>query len=317
VRGSLVSAIGGAFSGGENIVRTFHIVVKTHRPAPSHSAAVGLILLSAALWSLGGIGIKQVEWSAPAIAATRGLIAAATILAWMRGRLHFTWSRWQLGAAACYAGTTLLFVFSNKLTTAANAILLQYTAPIYVALLAPRWLGERSRPGDWISVLVTLAGMGLFFLDELDAEASLGNLLAIASGVTLAGMILCLRKQKHGSPVESAVLGNLVVALCGLPFLHGPWPDAGGWTWLVVLGVIQLGLGYLAYAHAVRSATAMEATLLPMIEPVLNPIWVLLAIGEVPGRFALIGGAVVLGTVAWRAMVALRFRVTARLRVSS
>lgn len=281
-------------------------------PPPSHPAAVGLILVAAGLWSLGGIGIKQVEWNAPAIAATRGIIAALTIFLWTRGRLHFTWSRWQIGAAVAYAATTLLFVMANKLTTAANAILLQYSAPIYIALLAPRLLGEPSRPGDWISVLITLGGMSLFFFDELDARGTWGSVVAIGSGVTLAAMVLCLRKQKDGSPVESAVLGNLIVVVIGVPFLHGPWPDATGWTWLALLGVVQLGVGYLAYARAVRRATAMEAALLPMIEPVLNPIWVLLAVGETPGRFALIGGAIVLSTVAWRALVALRFRILPR-----
>lgn len=275
-------------------------------PPPTHRAAVGLLLVAAALWSLGGLGIKSVTWSAPAIAATRGAIAVVTILIWTRGRLHFTWSRWQIGAAVAYAATTMLFALANKLTTAANAILLQYTAPIYIALLAPRFLGEPGRRGDWLAVFVTLGGMSLFFFDELDARGWAGNLVAIASGFSLAAMVLLLRKQKDGSPLESVVLGNALAALGGLAFVHGPWPDGTGWAWLVVLGVVQLGLSYILYARAIRGATAMEATLLPMVEPVLNPVWVMCARGERPGAFAATGGAIVLGTVIWRAWIALR-----------
>jgi drug/metabolite transporter (DMT)-like permease len=270
-----------------------------------------LLLLSAALWSMGGLLIKSVNWQAPAISATRSIIAALTIVAWYRGRLRFTWTRWQLAGAVAYAGTVVLFVLANKLTTAANAILLQYTAPIYIALAAPWFLGEPSRRRDWWVIAVTLAGMSLFFFDQLSVRGMWGNIVAIASGVFFAGLTLFLRKQKDGSAVESIVLGNLLAALVGLPFIHGPFPDARGWGFLVLMGVVQLGLSYIAYAAAVRRATAMEAALVPMLEPVLNPIWVLLLMGERPGPWALVGGAIVLGAVAFRAVVAIRERTPA------
>jgi drug/metabolite transporter (DMT)-like permease len=280
-------------------------------PPPSRHAAIGLLLLAATLWSVGGLGIKQVEWNAPAIASVRGALAALTMLVWLRGRTRFTWSRWQLGAALSYAAVTVLFAYANKMTTAANAILLQYTAPVYIALLAPRLLGERGRPGDWVAVAITLGGMVLFFFDELDARGWTGNFLAVASGLALALMVLFLRKQKDGSPLESAVLGNVLAALIGLPFVHGPWPDVTGWLWLITLGVVQLGVSYIAYARAVRGVSALEGTLLLMLEPILNPIWVMLALGERPGKYAILGGAIVLGTVAWRAVHSWRARPTA------
>jgi drug/metabolite transporter (DMT)-like permease len=287
-------------------------------PPPSRHAAIGLLLLAALLWSLGGVGIKKVDWTPQAIASTRAVIAVVTMLLWMRGRVRFTWSRWQIGAAVAYAAVTVLFAMANKSTTAANAILLQYTAPIYIALLAPRLLGEPVGAKDWIGVLLTFGGMVLFFLDEdLDGRAWTGNLLAVASGVALALMMLFLRKQKDGSPLESALLGNILASLIGLPYVHGPWPDATGWTWLVILGVGQLGISYIAYARAVRGISALEGTLLLMLEPILNPIWVMLAIGERPGKYAMLGGAVVLATVAWRAVASWRARPRSSARIVS
>jgi drug/metabolite transporter (DMT)-like permease len=274
----------------------------------AHARAIGLLLIASVFWSLGGLLIKGVEWSALAIAATRSAIAAATIVAFMRGRLHFTWSRWQVGAAIAYAGTVLLFVLATKLTTAANAILLQYTAPIYIALAAPWFLGEPSRRRDWIAIVVTLAGMSLFFFDQLSARGMTGNVVAIASGVAFAALTLLVRRQKDGSVVESIVLGNVIAAVCGLPFVHAPFPDARGWALLAALGVVQLGISYILYAAAMKHATAMEAALVPMLEPVLNPVWVLLVRGERPGPYALVGGLVVLGVVAVRTVVAVRER---------
>ena len=274
-------------------------------PHAQRARALGLLLISALLWSSGGLLIKSVEWSAPAISAARSLIAAATIALWYRGALRFTWSRWQLGAAAAYAGTTLLFVLANKLTTAANAILLQYTAPVFIALASPWVLGERIRRSDWVMIAVTLGGMTLFFRDSLSPEGLLGNVVAIASGVTFAALAICMRKQKDGSPVESIVLGNLLGAAIALPFVRGPVPDVESWLMLAGLGVFQLGVAYILYSAAMKHATAIDAGLVPMIEPILNPIWVILFFGERPGPNALLGGAVVFGAVGLRTVLSL------------
>lgn len=274
-------------------------------PRSLRARALGLLLVSALLWSVGGLLIKSVAWSAPGISAVRSLIAAATIAICYRGALRFTGSRWQLAAAAAYAGTTLLFVLANKLTTAANAILLQYTAPVFIALASPWVLGERIRRSDWLVIVLTLAGMTLFFRDALSPEGMLGNVVAIASGVTFAALAICMRKQKDGSPVESIVLGNLLGAAIALPFVRGPVPGLESWMLLVALGVFQLGLSYIAYSAAMKHATAIDAGLVPMLEPILNPIWVLLFYGERPGPNALLGGCVVFGAVGLRTALSL------------
>lgn len=268
---------------------------------PMRSRAVLLLILAALLWSLGGLLIKIVDWSPMAIAGTRSGIAALVMLAF-RPRMRLDWSGPQLGGAVCYAATVILFVVANKWTTAANAILLQYTAPVYVALLSSWFLKERITRIDVAAIAAALGGMVLFFLDDLAGGGFRGNLVAILSGVAFAGTALFLRRQKDGSPLESVFLGNILAFLIGLPAMLASAPAPGSWPGLVLLGVFQLGLSYILYAEAIRHVTALEAILVPVIEPVLNPVWVFLLLGEQPGRWALLGGAVVLGSVLLRAL---------------
>ncbi|BCS52859.1 membrane protein [Geobacter sp. SVR] len=262
------------------------------------------LFLAALCWSLGGVLIKGVAWHPMAIAGVRSLIAAGVILVAF-GRPRFTWSAPQIGGALAYAATSILFVASTKLTTAANAILLQYTAPAFAALFGIRYLGERPRRSDWIAIAAVMAGMMLFFLDRLSLAGLWGNLAALTSGVTFAWMALFLRRQKDASPVESVLLGNLLAGLAGIPFMFGDGPDAAGWLRLAVLGVVQLGLAYTFFTRAIRSVTALEALLIPTVEPVLNPVWTMIFIGEVPGRLSLCGGAIVIGAVLVRGIVPL------------
>lgn len=264
-----------------------------------------LLFVCAMLWSLGGLLLKVIDWHPLAVAGGRGLIAGVFLLVWVR-RPKFTWSATQIGAAVAYAACTVLFAVANKFTTAANAIFLQYTAPIYIALLSFWILGERTRRADWVTIAFAIGGMALFFVDELTFAGMFGNIIAIGSGVGFAVMALLLRKQKDGSPIESIILGNLIAGAIGLPFmLTSPPPDAAGFGALLVLGVFQLGLPYLLYAYSIKRVTALEAVLIPVIEPVLNPVWVLFFLGERPGPLALVGGAIVLGAVVVRALIAL------------
>lgn len=268
--------------------------------------AVLLLFVCAILWSLGGLLIKFIEWHPLAVAGGRGLIAGVVLLVWVR-KPKFTWSATQIGAALGYTACTVLFVVANKFTTAANAIFLQYTAPIYIALLSAWVLGERARRSDWITIAVAITGMALFFLDELTLTGLFGNIIAIGSGIGFAVMVLLLRKQKDGSPIESIILGNFLAGAIGLPFmLTSPPPDAAGIGALFILGVFQLGLPYILYAYSIKRVTALEAVLIPIMEPVLNPIWVALLLGERPGPLALLGGVIVLGSVIVRALMAIR-----------
>jgi drug/metabolite transporter (DMT)-like permease len=273
-----------------------------------HTRALGQLLLAALFWSLGGLLIKSADWPPLAVAGGRGIVAAVFLVLTNRG-LRFTFSPIQLTAAFAYAGCTVFFVVATKLTTAANAILLQYTAPVWIALLGAWFLGERATRTDWLTIVVVLGGMALFFADGLELAGMTGNLMGVLSGVCFAAMTIALRKQKDGSPVESIILGNLIAFVIGLPFMIGvPAPSPTGIAAIVALGVVQLGFSYWLYARAIRQVTALEAVIIPVIEPILNPVWVFLASGEQPSRWALLGGAIVLSAVTFRALVSLRLR---------
>ncbi len=271
-----------------------------------HGRALILLAVAALLWSTGGVIIKVIGWQPAAISGMRSLIASFVVLLWIR-RPRFTWSKWQIGGAIAYALCCGLFVVATKYTTAANAIMLQYTGPIYVALFGNWFLNERTTRLDWAAIAVTLAGMVLFFMDKLSAEGMTGNILAIISGIAFAWLALFLRKQKDESPVESVLLGNWIIALCALPFMLQSAPNApSDWIWLVLLGIVQLAIPYILYTKAIVGTTALEAVLIPVVEPLFNPIWVMLFYGEKPGRWAAIGAVFVLTGVIGRASLSLK-----------
>jgi drug/metabolite transporter (DMT)-like permease len=283
-------------------------LVEAGIPMPRRFLPPVLLLLAALCWSLGGLLIKSIDWPPIAIAGGRSAIAIPMILLCI-GRPRFTFSLAQIGGAVGYAGTVVLFVFATRMTTAANAIFLQYTAPIYVALIGRWYLGEHASRIDWLVIAVALIGIALFFMDRLTASGWWGNVIALGSGLAFASLALFLRKEKAGSPIASIVLGNVIVALASLPFiLQAPSLGTGGLWRLVLLGAIQLGLPYVFYATAIKHVTALEATLIPLLEPVLNPLWVMLALGEKPGPWAIVGGLLVLGAVLGRGLIMMRFR---------
>ena len=274
----------------------------------AHHRSVLLLVGAALCWSLGGLLIKTIatSWPGLAIAGGRGLIAALFLVATNRG-LRFHFSRVQLVGAGLYAGCTVLFCVANTLTTAANAILLQYTAPVWVALLGAWFLGERTTRADWLTIGVVLGGMALFFADSLELRHLAGNAIAVVSGVCFAGMVVALRMQKDTSASESIILGNVLAFLIGLPsIVRAPALPASGWMALAVLGVVQLGFSYWLYARAIKHVTAFEAVLIPVIEPILNPVWVLIALREKPSSLALVGGVIVLGAITLRAVASVR-----------
>jgi drug/metabolite transporter (DMT)-like permease len=267
---------------------------------------VGQLVLAAFCWSLGGLLIKSVPWPPLAVAGGRGIIAGIFLLATNRG-LKFDFSRIQVLGALGYASCTVTFCVATKLTTAANAILLQYTAPVWVALFGAWLLGERATRYDWVTIAVVLGGMGLFFADGLEAGNLAGNAIAALSGICFAGMTLALRGQKDGSPVESIILGNILAFIIGLPWIaRAPALSSAGWVSLGMLGLVQLGVSYWLYARAIKHVTALEAVLVPVIEPILNPVWVLLAVGEQPTALSLLGGLIVLAAVTLRALRSIR-----------
>ena len=261
--------------------------------------AVFYLVITAVLWSSGGVMIKWVDWNPIAVAGVRSLIAAIVIgVAFRDEKLSFSWPQW-LGAAA-YCITMVLFVIATKMTTAANAILLQYTAPIYVALLGQWLLKEPVSRRDWITVILVFGGMVLFFFDKVTSGGLLGNFLAIVSGISFAVFIVCMRMQKAAAPYGTVFLGNICTFLVSLPFLTNLSLNFGNVGGILYLGLFQLGFAYVLYSKAIRQVNALEAILITSIEPILNPVWVVVFLGEAPGKFALIGGIIVVGAVIMR-----------------
>ena len=263
------------------------------------------VLAAALLWSTAGAAIKLSSLSAWQLSSGRSLVAAAILfLAFPRGRRLP--SRRALGAACAYAATVTLFVIANKLTTSANAIFLQDTAPLWVLLLSPFLLGERARRDELWAVPIFLVGLGLFFVDRLAPGQALGNAVALLSGVAFAGTIMGLRAVSEEGPAV-LVAGNVIAGLVSLPrAFFGPEPTATDVGLVAFLGVFQLGLAYTLFQYGLRKTPAIEASLLILIEPVLNPVWTWLLAGEVPGRFALWGGAIILAGCVWRTVAAAR-----------
>ncbi len=283
-------------------------------PTTAHRHAIALLALCGLFWSTGGVLIKLVDWHPLAIWSARSAIAAAMLWLVRRPSLRGI-TRGEWAAAASLAATTSLFILANKLTTAANAILIQYSAPVWVALLGVWFLGERATRLDWIAIGLVLVGIALFFFEELTVDHVAGNLVALTAGVAFAFSAMTLRRVAlahqagaHAAPpldpLRPMLLGNVIGAVLGAPamFLDAP-PGAAGWGALLALGVVQQGAAYLCYARAIRHATALDAMLVPVIEPILSPLWVALAVGERPGPWALVGGTIVVGAVTLRAVL--------------
>jgi drug/metabolite transporter (DMT)-like permease len=264
--------------------------------------------VAGALFSTGGAAVKLCQLSPWQIAGLRSLVAGVAIFV-LLPRARRGWSWRIVPVAMAYAGTVVTFVFANKLTTAGSAIFLQATAPLHLAYLAPLLLGERpGRRGLWLTLWL-FAGMACFFVatDPVSATAPdpiRGNLVGAASGLFYAFTLLGLRwLERSGGGASSGaaavVCGNLLAFVVTLP---AAWPYSGGTTvdWLTVLylGLFQLGLGYVLVTRALGSIDALSASLLLLIEPALNPLWAWLLHGEMPGKWAWVGGAIVLsGTV--------------------
>jgi len=274
-------------------------------PASARGKALAALTACALLWSTGGLLIKIVDWNPFAIAGVRSLIGGLLILAVNR-HPRFTWSFPQVAGAVCYAACMVGFVAANKLTTAANAILLQYTAPVYAAIMGWLFLREKATAVDAATIVVVLGGMVLFFMDKLGAGGMVGNVLAIISGVFFAGSMVALRRQKDGSPLESILLSHAITFLVALPFFWGPAPSLTSAAGLALLGVFQIGIPSFLLAYGVKRVTALQTLLTAVLEPIFNPIWVFLFVGEVPGPRALLGGAIILVAVTARSVISLR-----------
>jgi DME family drug/metabolite transporter len=276
------------------------------------SAASPLLLVVAAavLWSTGGLFIKWTSLNGLELSFGRSLLAGITVAIFTR-REGFGLNTVTALAAVLYAGLLLLFVLATKQTTAANAIFLQYTAPVYLLIFEPLFYKEKFRSTDLAVVIACVLGMSLFFVGKLRPQDVIGNLLALASGLCLAFYFLLLRHSTSRSVnrASSVIYGNLLLVLVAAPaglkaLPHLTSHDAAS---VVYLGVVQIGVAYVLFTAAMaRGVRSLDAGIVGYIEPVLNPIWVFLVLHERPTQWALAGGAIIVTAVVFQMSVRAR-----------
>ena len=274
----------------------------------SKQNALFLMVLVTLIWSANGLLIKLVDWPPMAISGLRSSFAVVALLPFV-GKPRKWFSMGSLAGGTAFAGALVTFVIATKLTTAANAIFLQLTAPVYVALLSWWILKERISALDWIVTGIILGGMLLFFGDNLTMEGFWGNISAILSAVCWAVFVLFYRKEKDDAPLKIPIIGHVICTLTGLPFViaAGWWPASGG-IWIIPMGAVGAGLSFVLYTWVIRRLEAIEAIITQTIEPIFNPIWVFLVIGEKPGPWALLGGGIVLTSITLHAILRHRNR---------
>jgi drug/metabolite transporter (DMT)-like permease len=277
------------------------IMIQTEKKAAS------VMLLCAVLWSIGGIFIKLVPWNALVIAGIRSLIAAGILLIYMRRTgVRFVLNRYSLASGVTLSGTMLMFVSANKLTTSANAIVLQYTAPIFVLVISALFFGEKLKRRDIAVCALVFAGITLFFFDSLTPGGVLGNVLAVLSGVSFGSTMVISGRSDNDSCMSGILVAHILTSLVGVPFAFFFDTPFTGTTvaCILVLGVVQLGIPYIFYGYAIRRCPPFLCSIISLAEPMLNPVWVFLFDGETPGIFALFGAVIVISAVAWRCLKA-------------
>ena len=261
------------------------------------------IVIAALLWSTGGIGIKALDDPPLKVTFYRSIFAAITLMLIFRGDgLRFRRTPAFFAALVAYGGCLTSFVIATRMTTAANAIFLQYAGVVWVLLLSPLVLREPMRRRDVIAIIFALSGMALFFVGKFEARGMAGNAMALVSSVFFAMLILSLRRE-HDASRAAVTWGNVAIAIVLLPFVANDLSlSLRSFLALLFLGVFQIGLAYAFFVKGLRYVTATQASLTGMLEPVANPIWVLLFLGEQPSKFAILGAVVVLGAIAWHTM---------------
>lgn len=256
------------------------------------------VFLSAVLYSIGGLCIKVIPWNGLSINGGRSAIALFVVGTYMILTKHsLRFNRYILIGALSVFGTNTLFSIANKMTTAANAIVLQFTAPIFVMLFAFLIFQKRPTKLDYWTCVVVLGGILFFFVDSLEMGGGMGNLLALISGVTYAGVFL-MNELPGGDSLSCIIWGYVLSAVTGLPSLVRE-ADFSGQTLisLFVLGIFQVGVAHILLSVGLKSTPAITASLVSGVEPVLNPIWVAVFYGETVGTFAMIGAVIVIGGV--------------------
>ena len=276
------------------------------------------MVVTAIMWSIGGIFIKLISWNPFLIAGVRSVISGSIMAVYMaKSHVSFKLNRFSFLAGIGLGFSATLFTIANKLTTAANAIVLQYTAPIFILILLAVFFHQKMVKREVVVVLITMIGMVLFFFDQLSPGNILGNIFGILAGIFLALMFVMVGKggDDDGTRMSGILIAHSITFLIGVPTgLIATFMAAGSGVlegaaatsplgleilYVVILGVFQLGIPYVLYGIASKDCPPLACSLIGMLEPLLNPVWVAIFIGEVPGMFALVGAVIIIGTVTW------------------
>jgi drug/metabolite transporter (DMT)-like permease len=270
------------------------------------------IVAAAFLWSTSGLFIKLIDWHPIVIAGTRSFLAALFLLAIRllfpppKGTKNKAFPLWA--GALAFTFTVFTYVSAIKLTTAANAILLQYSAPIWAALLGWYFIKEKPHWEQWGALILVISGLMLFFRGGLAQGAFQGNIFAIASGVLLGGHMVFLRMLKDGNPRDAMLLAHTLGAALSIPFiiLYPPTITVSTALPLIYMGIVQMGLASLLFSYGIKRTTAIQAILTAVIDPILNPVWVLIVLGEKPSPWALLGGTIIVAAVIASSIISFR-----------
>ena len=274
-------------------------------------AGQGAVLAAAVLWSTSGLLIRLVDWHPVVIAGTRGFVAAVFLIL---VRFIFpvpkntvkkssTFAFWA--SAFAHAFMVITFVSANTLTAAANAVLLQYSSPIWTALLAWWVIKEKPRWEHWGALILVIGGLLIFFRDGLGSGALLGDALGVISGVFIAIHVVFLRMSKDGNPRDVLLAAHIIAFVVSIPFivLYPPELTVSSVWPILFMGLIQQGVASLLFAYGIKHLSAIQAMLTSTIEPLCNPVWVLLVLGERPSVSAIIGGGLILIAVVFSSIV--------------
>ena len=263
------------------------------------------------MWSTSGFFIKYLSISAYQISFYRSSIAAITIFAVAKLRrqsLKFEFDVISILSAIFYAGILLGFVIATKMTTAANAIFLQFTAPIYLLVLEPIFLKTKFEPRNVITIIFCIVGMILFFFGRLEIGNIYGNIIAIGSGICFAFFALLIKWKKQagksGNTLHTVIIGNALVSITTFLIILPNFSLTSIQTSsLIYMGVFQIGISYMIFNEGIKYVSATESMIIAMMEAIFNPIWVLIGIGEVPSIYSIIGGVIIFSAIIWRSFV--------------
>jgi drug/metabolite transporter (DMT)-like permease len=279
--------------------------IKIGKPQPA--VGQGAIVLCAILWSTSGLFIKLIDWHPIVIAGLRSFIAALFLGGILFPRRGKSKNKLPLlfAAGAAYAATMITFVIANKLTASANAILLQYSAPVWAAILGWVLIKEKLYWEHWSAMVLVIGGLLIFFRDSLGGGALVGDCIALFSGMLFGSHSVLLRMQKDANPADAMLLAHVICAAFSIPFvlLYPVSLTITSIASVLFMGTIQIGCASLLFAYGIKRISAVQAMLTAMIEPVLNPLWVLTVTGEKPSLSALLGGGLIVIAVAFSSLI--------------